>query len=59
MPPFGGSYSYGIKMPIGGEEVAYLAGYLGRMLYEDVQLFICDCRKHKREKLCVKRIKKK
>ena len=29
------------KMPIGGEEVAYLAGYLGRMLYEDVQLFIC------------------
>jgi hypothetical protein len=47
------------KMPIGGEEVAYLAGYLGRMLYEDVQLFICDCRKHKREKLCVKRIKKK
>lgn len=28
------------KMPIGGEEVAYLAGYLGRMLYEDVQLFI-------------------
>lgn len=47
------------KMPIGGEEVAYLSGYLGKMLYRDMQLFICDCHKHKREKLCVRRTRKK
>lgn len=31
-----------------GEEIAYLSGDIAQMLTEDVQLFICDCDKHKR-----------
>lgn len=30
-----------------GEEIAYLSGDIAQMLVEDVQLFICDCDKHK------------
>lgn len=42
------------RMPLGGEEVAYLAGYLGAKLYKDMQLFICNCHRHQNERLCVK-----
>lgn len=41
------------KMPSGGEEVAYLAGYIGQKLSKDMQMFICtcDCHKHQKKKL--------
>lgn len=44
------------KMPQGGEEVAYLAGYIGGKLFKDIQIFICNCNchKHQKEKLCGK-----
>lgn len=35
-----------------GEEIAYLAGETSRSLSKDVQLFMCDCRKHRKEKEC-------
>lgn len=30
-----------------GEEIAYLSGDIAQMLCKDVQMFICDCDKHK------------
>lgn len=40
------------EMPLGGEEVAYLAGYIGQQLSKDMQMFICtcDCHKHQKKK---------
>lgn len=43
-------------MPVGGEEIAYLSGYLGKKLSKDVQIFICNCDCHKRK---IKGIKNK
>ena len=31
-----------------GEEIAYLSGDVAQMLVKDVQLFICDCERHRR-----------
>lgn len=38
------------KMPAGGEEIAYLAGYIGRKLSKDMQMFICSCNCHKHQR---------
>lgn len=38
-----------LGMEAGGEEVAYLSGYLGKILAGDLKLFICDCHCHKQE----------
>ena len=48
------------KMPAGGEEIAYLAGYIGRKLSKDIQMFICscDCHKHQKKRLCEKKTRK-
>lgn len=47
-------------MPLGGEEIAYLSGYIGKKLSKDIQMFICNCdfHKHKIKSLCVKSRKK-
>lgn len=44
------------EMPLGGEEVAYLAGYIGQQLSKDMQMFICtcDCHKHQKKKSSIK-----
>ena len=31
------------KMPVGGEEVAYLTGYIGGEISRDIQMFTCPC----------------
>lgn len=36
-------------MPVGGEEIAYLSGYLGKKLSKDIQMFICNCDCHKHQ----------
>lgn len=48
-------------MPVGGEEIAYLSGYLGKKLSKDVQMFICNCdsHKHKIKSLCGRKKKNK
>ncbi|MFR5374774.1 hypothetical protein INE86_03436 [Parabacteroides distasonis] len=38
-----------LNMDVGGEEIAYLSGYIGGKLAPDIQLFICDCNCHKNE----------
>lgn len=35
-----------------GEEIAYLSGETAQSLSKDVQLFMCDCHKHKLEMKC-------
>ena len=48
------------KMPVGGEEIAYLAGYIGKKLSKDIQMFICSCycHKHQKKRLCEKKKRK-
>ncbi len=36
-------------MEMGGEEIAYLAGYLGKKLSKDMQMFICTCHCHQKD----------
>lgn len=38
-----------LNMDVGGEEIAYLSGYIGGKLAPDIQLFICDCNCHENE----------
>lgn len=37
------------NMQMGGEEVAYLSGYIGKVLAKDIRMFICDCNCHEKE----------
>lgn len=37
------------NMDMGGEDVAYLSGYIGGKLASDIQLFICDCECHQND----------
>lgn len=37
------------NMEMGGEEIAYLTGYVGEKLASDIQMFICDCNCHENE----------
>lgn len=48
------------EMRLGGEEIAYLAGCIGKKLSKDMQMFICscDCHKHQKKQLCEKAKKK-
>ena len=48
------------KIPTGGEEIAYLAGYIGKKLSKDVQMFICSCdyHEHQKKRQCEKTKKK-
>lgn len=41
------SIAYGLS--VGGEEVCYLAGFIGEELSDDMAMFICDCDCHEKD----------